>query len=252
MLKFQDTRIQSTSFAARTEAIDTLVLHYTELDLEASLRILRYGEVSVHYVLAEDGTVYRLLQEDEIGYHAGLSMWRGQPYVNGRSIGIEIVNLNGNKYPYPPQQIQALIELCRHILAANPGIIAGNIVGHSDIAPKRKIDPGRKFPWQTLAEAGIGLWPTGATPEPIESINQVQGFLNRCGYPSPHAYGKKAGRWVFITEPVPPPEVTDLVQVTTSDILRAFQWRFQAHTPSGIANDETIGLLKKLALLGGY
>ena len=250
MLKIKDARIQSTSFAPRTETIDTLVLHYTELDLAASLRILRYGEVSVHYVLAEDGTVYRLLEEDEIGYHAGLSMWRGKPCVNGRSIGIEIVNLNGNDYPYPPRQIQALIELCHHILAANPGIVAGNIVGHSDIAPKRKIDPGRIFPWQTLAENGIGLWPTGTVPGPVGSLAEIQDLLCRCGYPSPHVYGKRDGRWVYITEPVPP-EVTHLVQVTTSDILRAFQWRFQAHSPSGVANDESIDLLKKLAILSG-
>src|SRR3954447_22294360 len=140
--------------------VDILVLHYTELPLQESLDILgddkREGRVSAYYVLAEDGTVYRLVPEQRIAWHAGRSHWRGREALNATSIGIEIVNLHGDRHDYPPQQIAALIELCHAILAHHPAIEPRNVVGHSDIAPQRKIDPGRRFPWKTLAAARPG------------------------------------------------------------------------------------------------
>ena len=149
--------------------IDVLVLHYTELPLKESLDILcdgaREHRVSAHYVLAEDGTLYRLVPEDRVAWHAGRSHWRGREALNATSIGVEIVNLHGDRHDYPGAQIAALIELCHGILARHPAIVPRNVVGHSDIAPKRKIDPGLRFPWATLAACGIGLWPrAGARP----------------------------------------------------------------------------------------
>ena len=130
--------------------VDVLVLHYTELPLKESLDILcdgaREHRVSAHYVLAEDGTLYRLVPEDRVAWHAGRSHWRGREALNATSIGIEIVNLHGDRHDYPGAQIAALIELCHGILARHPAIVPRNVVGHSDIAPKRKIDPGLRFP----------------------------------------------------------------------------------------------------------
>jgi N-acetylmuramoyl-L-alanine amidase len=250
MLTIKNTRIQSASFRPRTEKVDTLVLHFTALDLEESLRVLRYGEVSSHYVLAEDGTVYQILDDSEVGWHAGLSMWRGKTGVNGRSIGIEIVNLDGNTRDYPAAQIAALIELCTAIIARNPGISHRNVVGHSDIAPKRKDDPGVKFPWKELAEAGIGLWPTGIEDEPVGAQPQIQVLLEACGYPKEHAYGTRDGAYVYVSEPANPPVgVSNVVRVTTTDILRAFQLRFQPDSATGIALPSTMGLLRRLAAM---
>jgi len=254
MLTIKNSRIQSASFRPRTEKVDTLVLHFTALELEPSLRILRYGDVSSHYLLAEDGTVYQILEDGEVAWHAGLSMWRGKPGVNGRSIGIEIVNVDGNTRAYPAAQITALIELCTAIIARNPGISPRNVVGHSDIAPKRKDDPGRKFPWKELAEAGIGLWPTGIENEPVGDQPQIQALLESCGYPKEHAYGIRDSAYVYVAEPANPPVgVSNVVCVTTPDIFRAFQLRFQPESATGIATPTTMGILRRLAItsIGG-
>ena len=270
MLQLRDARIESARFHRRTQPVDTLVLHYTAIDLAASLKVLRTGAVSVHYVLAEDGTAHKILEDNEVGYHAGLSTWRGQPRVNERSIGIEIVNLDGNVHAYPAVQIKALIELIKQILAAHPLIKPGNIVGHSDIAPKRKIDPGRWFPWKKLADAGIGRWPVVVAPAspaapaapaataataaaaaaPAGNLAAIQTLLTQCGYPAPHAYGETAGKFVYVPDATrPPPGVANIVQVTTTDILKAFQLRYTPHQADGKLTPQTLGLLKKLAAM---
>lgn len=245
--------VRSGSHKPRVEAIDTLVLHYTELDLEQSLEILCHGAVSVHYVVAEDGRVYRLLGEEQVAYHAGLSQWRGRTAVNERSVGIEIVNRNGNRYPYPESQIASLIALCHGILARHPGIAAGGVVGHSDIAPKRKIDPGIFFPWQHLAKEGIGLWPgkseleAGGGPGEGETVALL---LERCGYPQRHGFGSKDGRpALFAWGETPRPEVDQVVWVDTAEILAAFQRRFRPHNITGLADGETMALLEELSRL---
>lgn len=250
MLTIKNTRIQSASFRPRTEKVDTLVLHFTALDLESSLQILRYGEVSAHYVLAEDGIAYQILEDNEVGWHAGLSMWRGRSGVNGRSIGVEIVNLDGNTRDYPAVQIEALIELCTRITARNPAISPRNVVGHSDIAPKRKDDPGAKFPWKQLADVEIGLWPSGAGSEPPGSRQEIQSLLEACGYPGEHAFGTRDGGWIYVADPAnPPPGVSHVVPVTTEDILKAFQLRFQPDNVTGIALPTTMGMLRKLSMM---
>jgi len=197
------------------EAIDILVLHYTELPLKESLDILRDGarelRVSSHYVLDLDGTAYRLVPEDRTAWHAGKSWWRGRESLNGTSIGIEIVNLHGDRHDYPREQIEALIELCQEIVARHPAIVPRNVVGHSDIAPQRKIDPGRRFPWKTLAEQGIGLWPKAGT-RPLDG--DFQRALQRFGYAPPLA--------------VPPRE-----------IVKAFQRHYRPSRVDGIVDPET-------------
>ncbi|MEC4591184.1 MULTISPECIES: N-acetylmuramoyl-L-alanine amidase [Nitrospirillum] len=169
-------------------SVDILVLHYTGmLSAEAALDRLcdPAAEVSAHYVVEEDGTVWRLVGEGRRAWHAGRGAWGGAQDVNNRSIGVEIVN-PGHEYgyrPFPQAQMQAVIELCRGILARQP-IPAGNVIAHSDMAPARKQDPGELFDWPGLARAGIGLWPAtdarGTAWDGGEA--QVAALLARLGY----------------------------------------------------------------------
>ena len=143
--------------------IDTLVLHYTGMETaDAALDRLcdQTAKVSAHYVIDEDGTVCRLVAEQARAWHAGKSFWRGVSGLNACSIGIELVN-PGHEFgyrPFPDVQMAALISLGHDILSRHP-ISPRNVVGHSDIAPARKEDPGELFDWKQLAAAGIGLWP---------------------------------------------------------------------------------------------
>jgi N-acetylmuramoyl-L-alanine amidase len=154
----------SPNFGPRqSDTIDMLVLHYTGMETaEAALDRLcdPAAEVSAHYVIDEDGAVYSLVEESQRAWHAGLAFWRGQTDINSRSIGIELVN-PGHEFglrPFPKPQIQTLTQLSLEILRRHP-IPARNVVGHSDIAPSRKQDPGELFPWRNLALSGIGAWP---------------------------------------------------------------------------------------------
>lgn len=143
--------------------IDMLVLHYTGMEtmVEALDRLCdEAAQVSAHWLIDEDGTVYRLVDEDRRAWHAGVAAWRGETDVNGRSIGIELVN-PGHEFgyrPFPEAQMAALIDLATGILSRHP-IPARNVVGHSDVAPSRKEDPGELFDWARLAAHRIGLWP---------------------------------------------------------------------------------------------
>ena len=149
--------------------IDTLVLHYTGMKTaaEALDRLCDpSAKVSAHYTIDEDGTVFALVPEARRAWHAGVAHWAGASDINARSIGIELVN-PGHEFGYrefPPEQIAALITLCHGILLRHP-IPSARVLGHSDVAPARKDDPGELFPWAQLAKAGIGLWPT---PQPSE------------------------------------------------------------------------------------
>jgi len=146
--------------------IDMLVLHYTGMRTgAAAIERLRdpAAKVSAHYVVEEDGTVFRLVPEERRAWHAGVSHWRGASGLNGRSIGIEIVN-PGHDWGYrafPALQMAAVCDLCLGILARHP-VPPINVVAHSDIAPDRKQDPGELFDWEGLAANGVGLWPAAA------------------------------------------------------------------------------------------
>lgn len=145
-----------------------LILHYTETDTAEHAADLLTGrrphpqgeKVSVHYMVAEDGTVTQFVDESKRAHHAGRSYWDGVTDMNSHSIGIEIVN-PGHQYGYrafPPAQIDAVAALCKDILSRHD-ILPHHVLGHSDVAPGRKIDPGELFPWRELAAEGIGLWP---------------------------------------------------------------------------------------------
>src|SRR6201996_5388422 len=144
--------------------VDMLVLHYTGMTTaQAALDRLcdPAAKVSSHYTIDEDGTVYAHVPEARRAWHAGVSAWAGATNINARSIGIELVN-PGHEFGYVPfaePQIAALIDLAQTILKRHP-IPPHRVLGHSDVAPARKEDPGELFPWAQLAEFGIGLWPS--------------------------------------------------------------------------------------------
>lgn len=143
--------------------INTLVMHYTGMRSgdEALARLCDpVFKVSSHYMVHEDGRVVRIVPEEKRAWHAGVSCWRGISSLNESSVGIEIVN-PGHEFgyrPFPPQQMEAVADLALAIIGRHK-IEARNVVGHSDIAPTRKEDPGELFDWQGLAAEGIGLWP---------------------------------------------------------------------------------------------
>ncbi len=176
-----------------------LVLHYTGMPSgkEALARMCDpAAEVSAHYMIDEEGLVYQLVTEQNRAWHAGVSSWRGETNINDRSIGIELVN-PGHEFgyrPFPDAQMDALIPLAQEILARHP-MPARNVVGHSDIAPSRKQDPGEYFDWAKLADFGIGIWPDktlskNATPVPRDDFDSE---LEKYGYDiSDHAAARLA------------------------------------------------------------
>lgn len=158
----------SPNFDERTAPVTMLVLHYTGMPTcaEAVARLTdAEAKVSSHYLVAEDGQIMRLVAEEQRAWHAGKSWWRGVTDINSASIGIEICN-PGHEFgyrPFPEAQIDALIPLVSQIVGRY-GITRGNIVGHSDIAPARKQDPGELFPWNRLARLRLAL------PRPIKGL----------------------------------------------------------------------------------
>jgi len=164
--------------------VDMLVLHYTGMRSgQEAIDRLRdpAAKVSSHYVVEEDGAIFRLVAEHRRAAHAGVSHWRGHEALNARSIGIEIVN-PGHEWgyrPFPALQMAAVCDLCLDILGRHP-IPPRNVVGHSDVAPDRKDDPGELFDWEGLARNGVGLWPAGDPPPP--DTEAVLPLLGAIGY----------------------------------------------------------------------
>jgi len=214
------------------QAVDILVLHYTDMEsAEAALSRMTdaAARVSAHYCIDEDGTVYRLVPEEQRAWHAGVSYWAGARDINARSIGIELVNPGHScgYRPFPEAQMRALEELARGILARHP-IPAHRVLGHSDVAPARKIDPGELFDWRRLARAGIGLWPEvldAPDPGPADTplaVSDVQSKLGRFGYDV---------------------AATGVVDQATRQALSAFQRRFRPSRFDGAPDGETRRLL---------
>jgi N-acetylmuramoyl-L-alanine amidase len=159
---------------AEGKQVKFIILHYTDVpNAEHALHLLQSPEkqVSAHYLVDEDGTVMKLVDEDRRAWHAGKSYWAGEEDINSCSIGIELQN-PGHQFGYEPyfdEQLDALKALCKAIMARHK-ILPHNVLAHSDIAPARKLDPGELFPWREFALEGIGIWP--------EAKEHAEGNLN--------------------------------------------------------------------------
>lgn len=197
--------------------IDVLVLHYTGMESGAAAldRLCDpTAKVSAHYLIEEDGSVFALVDESRRAWHAGVACWRGHIDINARSIGIELVN-PGHEWGYrafSDEQMQALLALMRDI-STRHDFPSRNIVGHSDVAPQRKQDPGELFDWKGLHDAGFGIWPTPGASH--DGTHDIAAALSEIGY-----------------------ETEDLT-VT----IRAFQRHFRPHRVTGEADEETRSLI---------
>jgi N-acetylmuramoyl-L-alanine amidase len=220
------------------EAPDMLILHYTgTATAEVARRWLCAPEsrVSSHYLVDEDGTITRMVEESERAWHAGVSCWKGETDINSRSIGIEIHNPGHDigYEAYPEPQMRALIALCQEILARHP-IPREHVLGHSDVAPFRKIDPGERFDWERLWKAGIGHWVRPAPLAPGGSlamgmcgaeVERLQQMLAQYGY-------NIAPTRVFDRE--------------TEWVVKAFQRHFRPMRVDGRADRSTLDTLERL------
>lgn len=211
--------LASPNFDARALPVSMVVLHYTGMpSAAAALDWLANpaSKVSAHYVVAEDGVVVRMVDETARAWHAGRSWWRGLTDVNSASIGIEIVN-PGHDFgyrPFPEPQMEAVVALVGAV-ARRHGVRPEMVVGHSDVAPARKEDPGELFDWALLARAGLALATPTAEVDPGWNLAGTLAALHRFGY-----------------------DVSD-----PAAALRAFQRRFRPRDLSGIADAETRALL---------
>lgn len=211
--------------------VDMLILHYTGMEsAAAALDRLCSAEakVSAHYLIDEDGTVWRLVAEERRAWHAGVSSWRGRSDINSASIGIELVN-PGHEFgyrPFPEPQMAALEALGRDILPRHP-ILPWHVLGHSDVAPQRKTDPGELFDWPRLARAAIGLWPDFTLlPPPAATIAELQEQLAAIGYETPR---------------------TGVEDAATAQVIAAFQRHFRPSCCDGKADRETRQRIAALA-----
>jgi N-acetylmuramoyl-L-alanine amidase len=217
---------------------DMIVMHYTGmLDAEAALARLCApdSKVSAHYVVFEDGRIVQCVPEARRAWHAGISSWEGEGDINSRSIGIEICN-PGHDFGAPEfadAQIAAVIALGRDILARRV-IRADRVVGHSDVAPGRKNDPGEKFPWSRLHAAGIGHW-----VEPVE-IDDARGL----------ALGDEGSQVLALQRALAAygygVAATERYDAATRDVVVAFQRHFRPSRVDGIADRSTIATLHRL------
>jgi N-acetylmuramoyl-L-alanine amidase len=228
----------AVNFNERAAPIDMLLLHYTGMPVaDEALDWLTCAEsrVSCHYFIHEDGRVVQLVPETARAWHAGLSSWEGEADTNSRSIGIEIAN-PGHAYGYSDfteQQIAEVIELCRDC-GERWSIAPHRVLAHSDVAPARKQDPGEKFPWRRLFEAGVGHWvepshitsgryfQAGDEGQPVEALQSMLSL-----------YGYGVG-------------ITGSFDTVTQQAVTAFQRHFRPQRVDGVADISTIETLHRL------
>jgi N-acetylmuramoyl-L-alanine amidase len=217
---------------------DMIVLHYTGMpDVEGAIaRLCTAGtDVSAHYIVLDDGRIVQCVPEAKRAWHAGVGYWAGEEDINSCSIGIEIAN-RGHDWGYPDfplRQVAAVIALCRGIMLRH-NLLAHRVVGHSDVAPSRKKDPGEKFPWHSLANSGVGHWVHAA---PIvrgetyklgsegDNVRALQTALARYGYGIP---------------------VSGTYDGPTMETVTAFQRHFRPQRVDGVADQSTLQTLQAL------
>ncbi len=225
MSELIDFESPSPNWSARLLPISMVVLHYTGMEsADAALARLcdHVSAVSAHYLIEEDGTVHRLVREDRRAWHAGKSFWRGLTDINSASIGIELVN-PGHEFgyrPFPDAQMEALLPLLAEMIQRHD-IPRANVVGHSDVAPARKEDPGELFDWDLLAAHRLALrTPRVIRPSPFENDGAFYLALERWGY-----------------------DIADGIAA-----VRAFQRRWRPHIIDGVPDGECSAILFSLLL----
>jgi N-acetylmuramoyl-L-alanine amidase len=233
------THIKSPNYGERSlnTSLEFLIMHYTACDLKTSLKVLTDPEaahpVSAHYLVDENGEVYRLVDEQHRAWHAGKSAWKGLTDINSRSIGIEIVNLGqGPEYrPFPPAQMESIAYLSKEIIARHR-IPSCHVLGHSDIAPGRKIDPGPLFDWRWLACQGVGIYPDIGQEIKGNStgidVGRIQHLLAQYGYDTP---------------------LTGILDTETQAVIQAFLMHFYPESSGREADSE---FLRRLEILQSY
>ena len=150
-------KIELPYFNERPAKIDAIIIHCLAHDIQGALASFDTHQVSAHYLIDENGKIYQFVDDDKRAWHAGLSHWQGQDDLNNTSIGIELCSSSFGQKFYPIKQMKALIRLCTR-LKRKYHIKKERVLGHSDIAPERKADPGKAFDWRYLARHNLGLW----------------------------------------------------------------------------------------------
>jgi N-acetylmuramoyl-L-alanine amidase len=230
----------SPNHDARNGAVDMIVLHYTGMkDCAGALDQLcdSASKVSAHYLIDEDGTIYALVDEARRAWHAGVASWHGETDINSCSIGIELVN-PGHEFGYrafPEAQMKALEHLCADLLERH-NISAARVLGHADVAPARKQDPGELFDWPRLAVLGLTVWPDplqvssssmqgGDNSEEVLALQVALGLIGY-GIVGDARYG-----------------------AATTAVVMAFQRHYRPAVVDGVADPETCAMLAGLVSL---
>ncbi|MNF53249.1 N-acetylmuramoyl-L-alanine amidase AmiD precursor [compost metagenome] len=227
----------SHTSVSQSSRVQYVVLHYTSTDMDSSLHLLTRDGVSSHYLIGDDpAKIYLLVDENRRAWHAGESEWQGRTWLNASTLGIELVNegyretANGRVYqPFSEEQIDALILLLKDIVQRH-NLPLGSIIGHSDIAPQRKVDPGPLFPWKRLADAGLLPWPDARAvareqarfAAALPTVGWFQQQLARQGYTTPQ---------------------TGTLDKATRNIIAAFQMKYRQRLYDGQPDAETAALL---------
>jgi N-acetylmuramoyl-L-alanine amidase len=229
------------SAKSQSSRVKYIVIHYTVSDLPQSIKILTQGEVSSHYLVTNETkpVIYQLVDENRQANHAGVSNWKNHTLLNGSSVGIEIVNFGYKNTPegriwepFPQAQVDHIVWLVRQI-AERHKVAPENILGHSDIAPQRKQDPGPLFPWMALAKAGLIVWPDAekvALARAVFDLQMpdtawVQAKLAQHGYAVPQ---------------------NGQLDLATRTVVSAFQMKYRPANIDGIPDAETASLLEAL------
>jgi N-acetylmuramoyl-L-alanine amidase len=232
---------RSYTSAGQDSRVQYLILHATWSDFDASLRELTQGEVSSHYLVRDDPVrVYGLVDESRRAWHAGVSSWKGHTMLNAASIGIEIVNRGDSLaaqgiawQAYPQAQMDAVVALVKDIVARHH-IRPDRILGHSDVAPQRKSDPGPRFPWKRLADEGLIPWPDAgrvaerraAYEASPPSVEWFQARLEARGYEVP---------------------ATGVLDEPTRRVIAVFQMKYRPARFDGVPDAETAAILDVLS-----
>ncbi|MFI8482167.1 N-acetylmuramoyl-L-alanine amidase [Pseudomonas sp. NPDC078700] len=228
---------KSHTATGQSSRVQYVVLHYTSTSFSRSMELLTTKDVSSHYLInSEPATIYQLVDENRRAWHAGVSSWKGRTWLNSTTIGIELVNKGytdtpaGRVWqPYSEDQIQALISLLKDIVKRHD-LPLGSIIGHSDVAPQRKVDPGPYFPWKRLADAGLVPWPDASEV----TRKQVQLAAN---LPNIAWFQHQLARQGY--------EIIENGQLDTQTrkVLAAFQMKYRPSNYAGQADAETAALL---------